>query len=208
MKRLLDWVQGVAAGLGGPGLFLIAFLDSSFLSFPEVVDLLIIWLMIQHPHRCCSTRCCRRSGRWPAASCCSCSPARAARRSCASASTSATSTAAMAVVQKYGLLERRSCRRSCRRPRRSRSSSSPPASRRSARSTSSSRSRSGAASATSARALLALVRRAGDRLPARERARDGALDGRGCRSCSAAGLDPLAAARGGRSRLAHRPATD
>jgi membrane protein YqaA with SNARE-associated domain len=51
MKRLLDWVQGLALALGGPGLFLIAFLDSSFLSFPEVVDLLIVWLTIQHPHR-------------------------------------------------------------------------------------------------------------------------------------------------------------
>ena len=51
MKRLLDWVQGLALAMGGPGLFLIAFLDSSFLSFPEVVDLLIVWLTIQHPHR-------------------------------------------------------------------------------------------------------------------------------------------------------------
>jgi membrane protein YqaA with SNARE-associated domain len=51
MKRILDWVQGFALALGGPGLFLIAFLDSSFLSFPEVVDLLIVWLTIQHPHR-------------------------------------------------------------------------------------------------------------------------------------------------------------
>ena len=51
MKRLLDWVQGFALALGGPGLFVIAFLDSSFLSFPEVVDLLIVWLTIQHPHR-------------------------------------------------------------------------------------------------------------------------------------------------------------
>lgn len=51
MRRLLDWVQGFALALGGPGLFLIAFLDSSILSFPEVVDLLIVWLTIQHPHR-------------------------------------------------------------------------------------------------------------------------------------------------------------
>jgi len=51
MRRLLDWVQGFALALGGPGVFLIAFLDSSFLSFPEVVDLLIIWLTIQHPPR-------------------------------------------------------------------------------------------------------------------------------------------------------------
>jgi membrane protein YqaA with SNARE-associated domain len=51
MRRLLEWVQGFALALGGPGLFLIAFLDSSFLSFPEVVDLLIVWLTVQHPHR-------------------------------------------------------------------------------------------------------------------------------------------------------------
>jgi membrane protein YqaA with SNARE-associated domain len=51
MKRLLDWVQGFAQALGGPGLFLIAFLDSSILSFPEVNDLLIIYLTVQHPHR-------------------------------------------------------------------------------------------------------------------------------------------------------------
>jgi membrane protein YqaA with SNARE-associated domain len=51
MKRLLDWVQGFALALGGPGLFLIAFLDSSFLSFPEVVDVLIVWLTVQHPAR-------------------------------------------------------------------------------------------------------------------------------------------------------------
>jgi membrane protein YqaA with SNARE-associated domain len=51
MQRLVDWVQGFALALGGPGLFLIAFLDSSFLSFPEVVDLLIIWLTTRHPDR-------------------------------------------------------------------------------------------------------------------------------------------------------------
>jgi len=51
MQRVVDWVQGFALALGGPGLFLIAFLDSSFLSFPEVVDLLIIWLTTRHPDR-------------------------------------------------------------------------------------------------------------------------------------------------------------
>jgi membrane protein YqaA with SNARE-associated domain len=51
MTRVVEWVQGFALSLGGPGLFLIAFLDSSFLSFPEVNDLLIIWLTTQHPHR-------------------------------------------------------------------------------------------------------------------------------------------------------------
>jgi LPXTG-motif cell wall-anchored protein len=51
MSRIVEWVQGFAMSLGGPGLFLIAFLDSSFLSFPEVNDLLIVWLTTQHPHR-------------------------------------------------------------------------------------------------------------------------------------------------------------
>jgi membrane protein YqaA with SNARE-associated domain len=51
MTRVVEWVQGVAMSLGGPGLFMIAFLDSSFLSFPEVNDLLIIWLTTQHPER-------------------------------------------------------------------------------------------------------------------------------------------------------------
>lgn len=51
MQRLVSWVQGFALSLGGPGLFIIAFLDSSFLSFPEVCDLLIVWLTVQHKER-------------------------------------------------------------------------------------------------------------------------------------------------------------
>ena len=51
MKRLLAWVQSVAVTIGGPGIFIIAFLDSSFLSFPEVVDLLIVTIAVQQPYR-------------------------------------------------------------------------------------------------------------------------------------------------------------
>ena len=51
MRRLLAWIQGFAESLGGPGLFLIAFFDSSFLSFPEVCDALIVLLTVQHPER-------------------------------------------------------------------------------------------------------------------------------------------------------------
>jgi membrane protein YqaA with SNARE-associated domain len=51
MAGFVAWVQGFALSLGGPGLFLIAFLDSSFLSFPEVNDLLIIWLTTRHEER-------------------------------------------------------------------------------------------------------------------------------------------------------------
>lgn len=49
MSRFLGWVQRFAVALGGPGVFLIAFLDSSFLSFPEVTDVLIIVLVMEHP---------------------------------------------------------------------------------------------------------------------------------------------------------------
>ena len=51
MKSFLAWIQGVAVTLGGPGLFIIGFLDSSFLSLPEVNDLLIIGMVMKHPHR-------------------------------------------------------------------------------------------------------------------------------------------------------------
>lgn len=51
MRRFLDWVTGLAEMIGGPGLFLIAFLDSSFLSFPEVVDILLMGLVARYPER-------------------------------------------------------------------------------------------------------------------------------------------------------------
>ena len=43
--------MGVAEALGGPGLFLLSFLDSSFLSFPEVVDVLMVGLVARYPGR-------------------------------------------------------------------------------------------------------------------------------------------------------------
>jgi membrane protein YqaA with SNARE-associated domain len=51
MAGFVAWIKEVAVSLGGPGLFVIAFLDSSFLSFPEVNDLLIIYLTTQHKER-------------------------------------------------------------------------------------------------------------------------------------------------------------
>ena len=51
MAGFVAWIKAFAISLGGPGLFVIAFLDSSFLSFPEVNDLLIIWLTTQHKER-------------------------------------------------------------------------------------------------------------------------------------------------------------
>lgn len=51
MRRFLDWLMEFAEILGGPGLALIAFLDSSFLSFPEVVDILMMGLVAKYPER-------------------------------------------------------------------------------------------------------------------------------------------------------------
>ena len=51
MARITSWIEGFALGIGAPGLFIIAFLDSSFLSFPEVNDLLIVLLVVNNPER-------------------------------------------------------------------------------------------------------------------------------------------------------------
>lgn len=51
MKPVLEWIQAVALGIGGGGLFLVALLDSSILSLPEVADLLLIAAVIEHPGR-------------------------------------------------------------------------------------------------------------------------------------------------------------
>src|ERR1700716_2693938 len=45
------WLQGIVASTGGLGLFLIAFLDSSILTFPIINDLLLIDLSIRFPAR-------------------------------------------------------------------------------------------------------------------------------------------------------------
>jgi membrane protein YqaA with SNARE-associated domain len=50
VKTLLTWVQGLAITLGAPGLFLVAALDSSILSLPQVNDLLLILSVTRQPH--------------------------------------------------------------------------------------------------------------------------------------------------------------
>jgi len=49
--HLPNWLQAIVATAGGPGLFLIAFLDSSVLTFPVINDLLLIDLSIRFPVR-------------------------------------------------------------------------------------------------------------------------------------------------------------
>jgi membrane protein YqaA with SNARE-associated domain len=49
MQRFITWAQAFALAIGGPGLFLIAFLDASVVSLPEVNDILIVYMVTKHP---------------------------------------------------------------------------------------------------------------------------------------------------------------
>lgn len=51
MGRIVAWVQAFALGLGAPGLLIITFLDSSFLTLPEIADLLVVWMVTMHKTR-------------------------------------------------------------------------------------------------------------------------------------------------------------
>jgi membrane protein YqaA with SNARE-associated domain len=48
VKSFINWVYGTALALGGPGLFVIAFLDSSFISLPQINDLLVVLMVVQN----------------------------------------------------------------------------------------------------------------------------------------------------------------
>ena len=45
MTKILVWAQAFAMAVGGPGLFLVAVLDSSFLSLPEINDILVVLMV-------------------------------------------------------------------------------------------------------------------------------------------------------------------
>jgi membrane protein YqaA with SNARE-associated domain len=51
MGRIVGRIQALALALGAPGLFVVSFLDSSFLSLPEVPDLLVVWMAVRHKDR-------------------------------------------------------------------------------------------------------------------------------------------------------------
>jgi membrane protein YqaA with SNARE-associated domain len=51
MGRFVGRVHALAIALGAPGLFLIAFLDSSFVSLPEISDLLVVSMVTHHKAR-------------------------------------------------------------------------------------------------------------------------------------------------------------
>jgi membrane protein YqaA with SNARE-associated domain len=51
MGTFADRLRALALALGAPGLFLIAFLDSSFLSLPEIADLMVVYMVTHHKSR-------------------------------------------------------------------------------------------------------------------------------------------------------------
>jgi membrane protein YqaA with SNARE-associated domain len=51
MGRLANRIRLLAVALGAPGLFLVAFLDSSFLSLPEIADILVVYMVTRHKPR-------------------------------------------------------------------------------------------------------------------------------------------------------------
>jgi membrane protein YqaA with SNARE-associated domain len=51
VQRFVDFLVPLAESYGGFGLAIVAFLDSSFLSLPEVNDIAIVGLVIQRPDR-------------------------------------------------------------------------------------------------------------------------------------------------------------
>ena len=42
VRSFIAWIHALALGLKGPGLFAVAFLDASFLSLPQINDLLVV----------------------------------------------------------------------------------------------------------------------------------------------------------------------
>jgi membrane protein YqaA with SNARE-associated domain len=48
MKTVVAWAKGLALSFGGPGLFVVAFLDASFLSLPEINDILVVWMVTRN----------------------------------------------------------------------------------------------------------------------------------------------------------------
>jgi membrane protein YqaA with SNARE-associated domain len=51
VSRFVHSIQALALAWGAPGIALVAFLDSSVLSLPEIADLLVIYMVTKHPSR-------------------------------------------------------------------------------------------------------------------------------------------------------------
>src|SRR5579871_2253759 len=51
MHRFVSSIQALALTWGAPGIVVVAFLDSSILSLPEIADLLVIYMVTTHRAR-------------------------------------------------------------------------------------------------------------------------------------------------------------
>jgi len=49
MGELVGRIRSLALALGGPGLFLVAFLDSTFLPLPGITDILVVVMVTRRP---------------------------------------------------------------------------------------------------------------------------------------------------------------
>jgi membrane protein YqaA with SNARE-associated domain len=45
VRSFISWIYGFALSLGGPGLFAVAALDSSFVSLPQINDILVVLMV-------------------------------------------------------------------------------------------------------------------------------------------------------------------
>jgi membrane protein YqaA with SNARE-associated domain len=48
VRAFIDWLYMAAVSVGGPGLFAVAFLDSSFVSLPQINDILVVLMVTEH----------------------------------------------------------------------------------------------------------------------------------------------------------------
>ena len=48
MRAFISWIYSFALSLGGPGLFTVAFLDSSFVSLPQINDILVVLMVTEY----------------------------------------------------------------------------------------------------------------------------------------------------------------
>ena len=48
MRSFISWIYAFALSLGGPGLFTVAFLDSSFISLPQINDILVVLMVTEN----------------------------------------------------------------------------------------------------------------------------------------------------------------
>jgi membrane protein YqaA with SNARE-associated domain len=51
LRAFINWLNALAVVLGGPGLFAVAFLDSSFVSLPQINDVLVVLMVTEHKAR-------------------------------------------------------------------------------------------------------------------------------------------------------------